>query len=397
MKRKLQFFAAFAAALALASCIYEPDDAIEYTTSDSTTSDDSSDATRVSLISSTSRATINDLGALQGSLEGFGVYAVSADTSNFFIEDGYIYSSNVWAWTSGGKYTWPTATTSYPVEFYAFYPLTDPAVDLAVVSADKSVEAEITIQKSDAQSDLLAAMTSLDMRPAGGAATISFNHILSQVNLSVSAGDNSTVRIQSVTFKGMERTNTFDYTTGAWDVLGADAADEESIFSYVAAHTPATVIDGDGGAITPNYGALMLLPQDLTHWDVTEDAALGARVVIVYRVTDGEDKNDLLGFTNASYTVNGGDPTTGELFIKVGFPVDGTWEMGKSYSYKVELGGLTSSGGYYISNKYFDASGNETELYIDEDIDVGDSVYDEEISLSVSVNDWTPVDGGLID
>ncbi|MFI3328137.1 MAG: fimbrillin family protein [Rikenellaceae bacterium] len=387
MKRKLYFLAAFGAALALVGCVFEPDDAIAYS---ETTTDDSSDETKVSFLSSTSRAVVNDLSMLQGDKLGFGVYGVNSSDAGFFIDGdsyGYNDTSSSWGWL-GDSYSWPTSTDSYPVEFYAFYPADDDAVDMASVDSNKSLTAAITIQSADSQTDLLAAVNSVDMRPVGGAISLSFDHILSQVNLNVKAGANSIVHLQSVTFKAMVGSNTFDYVAKSWKPFESVTYDENVLYSYVGIKKPATTITSTSSALVSDNGSLMLMPQTLVPWDTTSSGtAAGARVVIVYRVTDS-DGGDVVGFSNADYSVGSGDVVNGPLFVKVGYPLEGEWVAGSSYSYVVELGGLESSGGYYISSSYFDDEGNETNLVVDEDIVPGDTVYDEEINFTVSVGEW---------
>ncbi len=374
------------------------EDSIEYEDTTSST-DSSTDDSRISLMSSTSRATINTLDELEGDTSGFGVMAVIANSSDFYIDGaGYTKASGSWAWASG-DYSWPDSSASYPMSFYAYYPLTDTAVVFSEdnVAGSDSFEATVTIQSVDSQTDLLAAQSSVDIRPAGGAISLSFDHILSQVSLSVKAGAGCDVHVQSVTFKAMLNKNIYDYASKSWATLSA-GSDESVLYPYLAVHSPATVVDSAGTTtISPDNGSLMLLPQTLSHWDTDSgDSATGARVVIVYRVTSSSDKSDVVGFSEAEYT-KGDDTETilkGPLFIKVGYPVDGTWEAGQSYNYVVELGGASSSGGYYVSTSYFDASGVETNLVVggdDSDVEVGDTVYDEEINFTVSVNGWGSV------
>jgi hypothetical protein len=396
------------------------------------------DASTGKVLSRATATTLNGAGSttsLQGDANGFGVYATKEGTSGQeeYIDDlAYGYDSGAWGWV-GADQTWPDVTTQYPMNFYAYHPKSA-TTDLEL-SGSLLYEYDIAQNTSTTpQEDLLAAnKLNVTTRPPSSNVTLNFQHILSQIIFKVVGGIGMTVEVQSIAVKAVGSVRTFNYAANplAW----AGSAPIENIsYSYLSATDAIASITGDGttaALVTGTEGSLMLIPQDFssrkwTSWSATPATApvqpvsgVGGvmeggetYVEVVYRIyeTGTTPQTNVIGYALAGdhpddpsgagdlYNYDENNPTK-PLFIKVGYPLDTNWEMGKTYTYTINLGPLGSTGGRLIDDNFIAEDGARTDLpvvYPDsgEEIDVPEPIFNGTvIDFTVSVGDWEDATG----
>ena len=375
----------------------------------------------IGFFSSTSRATINNLAALQSDASGFKVFGTSGSSPSAWYANvagsNYGFASSAWGWKTTNA-TWPTVVADYPMNFYAMYPATHASVVLS--STYPTVSGAVTIPAAaSAQADLLAATASTTTKPGDGKLALTFKHILSKVNFGIIAGYEKSVIVQTIGVKNVSSKGTYNYVTGAWSAIGTDAAFDYfrntttpfNVTGSDAAETAATPIYTGGAAASAN---LMLMPQTHTTWNKSTTVA-NSYVELIYRLTATGLPNSI-GYTNAtnyltdytgyvdgtdtwgSYTgiSTGGTPYGAKpLFIKVGFPMDATsftWASGKGYTYNIGLGTLGSCNGFYTDDTYYDENGDDTGIPIigpdGTPVEPGDPVSDDILHFLVNVTDW---------
>ena len=376
----------------------------------------------------TSRAAVNNLTLLQNDAAGFKVYGTTANVdgewyTNVNGENNYAYNLSIWGW-AGDDAVWPSSDASYPMNFYAIYPVKD----LSSVTAGNQLSDNITIAATAAQQvDMLSAKATADGKPSSGQISMTFQHILSKVNFGIIAGHEMTPEVMTVAIRNVHSKNTFNYIAQTWSGTTTAATGYDY---YVAAGTPFTTTGGVDEETpaqiypgTTHSNHLMLIPQSSATsapaaWDKTSTTLPNnAYIEVVYRITDAADgsADDYVGYTRgAEYLIDNsdfeqqglntgwGDTYTGlgsaegqyngPLYVKVGFPVTLDWVKGKGYTYNVCLGTANSSNGYYVDTNYYDNEGARTAVPIigpdGQPVDQGDPVTDGIINFLVDVSQW---------
>ncbi|MDR0954695.1 MAG: fimbrillin family protein [Rikenellaceae bacterium] len=364
------------------------------------------------------KAAVSNLTTLTGDTDGFGVYATKSDGGavpaqvEFIDNVAYIYNSgeSKWEW-DGTPQEWPNTGASYPINFYAYHPVSETTLALATLTQQYTISTTMSAQK-----DLLAAnKLGVTTRPASSNVTLDFKHILSQVKFQIQAGTGMTVELQSIEIVKAGNVRTFDYSDLTWDGTAPTGSVD---FTYVMSggatggidfegtnpSTAANVTVTDGGT-PPITQTLMLIPQSFTAWDKTAATlATASYIEVVYRMTEtASPYKNVVGYTDATdhpqYT-SLGSTVTGNLFVKVGYPINTTWAMGKSYTYTINLGTPAASGGNLVNNYFVDETGVATDLPVihpdtEEDIDVPEPIVDltQPIDFILSVGDWIDATG----
>jgi hypothetical protein len=340
----------------------------------------------------TTKSSVANLSALQSDANGFGIYATKGASSALFIDNkAYKYDGGIWKWAEA-SILWPSETTDYPVNFYAYHPKANTSLN-ASLTADYTVAAMPEDQK-----DLLAAnQTGVTVRPASSDVALSFKHMLSKVDFKVVTGADVTVEIQSIAVKKVGNNGTFNYASLAWS---AAPTAFNSAYDYMTAQMkPANVFAGVTTAkdVKGSSGSLMLMPQNLSAraWDktITGLAASQSYIEVVYRVYETATGKDIIGYGDAANHPNN-TTVTGSLFVKVAYPLPTNWAMGKAYVYTIYLADGNSSGGNLIDEKFVDENGNDSKLPViypetGEKIDVLDPIFpDKPIGFIIVVEDW---------
>lgn len=223
-------------------------------------------------VSSTTRAAITDITALQAS--GFTVYAYNTGEKlagaglldKVFMDNLAVgYSAPDWSFT--GTYYWPL---DQKIQFFAY--ATDKAATYNADAAKTYPTISYTIaETSAAQKDFVVAKaTDQTQTTAENGVKLTFDHALTQVNFSVKGDDaNLTYKVSSIEIAGVANTGTYSYDTEKWTVTGTAGT-----YSYTVA-ADASVTGTTAVKLDQPDGALMLMPQTLP---------ADAKITIVYQV-----------------------------------------------------------------------------------------------------------------
>ncbi len=370
----------------------------------------------------TSRASIANLSTLENDADGFSVYAIANGATDWYSGiDGstnYRYSSGSWGWP-GTPPKWPTTSSSYPMTFYAVYPPRGTYIAM-VVSSDPAIpeiKAGVGIQKDvSAQKDILVAKATAGAKPTGGILPLTFQHILSKVDLGIIAGYSTKVNVQKIGIMNVKDSGEYNFESG-WSNLSGKSS-YEYFKDYATNFTTAGSSEAEDTAV-PFYAGnhsyhQMLMPQTTSAWDKTAAGlSTGAYIEVFYRIKNGD--GDYIGYREATKyaedhpgyidgTYKWGDPmysgiTGGSLpygnrpfYVRVGFPLEVNWVPGKGYTYNICLGTADSTNGYYVDDSYYDEDGFYTGVPIigadGNPVEKGDPVMDGTINFLVKVTEW---------
>lgn len=217
---------------------------------------------------------------------------------------------------------------------------------------------------------------------------MAFHHLFSQVIFKAKKASNYTVDIKSITIGGVGTSATIPFTTiqKTTNVCLADdnvAVTTPTSFPGFTSASYSSIPDQDADAspaqITPAGQELILLPQNITKWDVSADGTAAESgqgyVAIEYRAKTKDA---------AAWATGDGDG-----FKTVYFPLNAKWYSGKKYIYTLLFGGVE------------DPDDPGTDDPENPDPGTGDDNpggYDENgnpeapsvpITFTASVNDWT--------
>lgn len=375
-------------------------------TKDEVSSDAKPNPNQIGFYTNTTRSSVANLPMLEASASGFVVYAASGATPAAWFTgiDGtnnYKKAVGVWGWT-GAAPSWPTTTSGYPMNFYAYFASSYTGFTLTAPTPS-AMTGTYVIQPEATQVDFLATKSSATSKPASGMLPLTFQHILSKINFGVIPGYGSTVFVQSVGVNNVGNQRSYDFLAGNW--TAAQPTTFTAKYAYKATTTPATALTGVDATeaavqnvVPSNGGNLMLMPQTTTTWTpATGVAAANAYMGVIYRLTTVADPN-AVGYTVANSHPNYNALTPAEkttlngkpLFIKVGYPFapsSMTWDKGKGYTYNICLGTANASNGYIADNFYYDELGVPTTLTIIGK-DKGDPISNGKINFIVTVGDW---------
>ena len=327
------------------------------------------------------------------------------DANKTLMNDVKVTGSNDdgWTYNNGNDVFWPNTGT---VDFYAMSPK-ECGGTVSISSTGKTIDNFTVKEKVDEQVDLLYALATdeskADHKEGATPVKLNFRHALSQIvfkakntnsNLSVdikgvrvakvvTGGDftfpTSATSTQLTTNPGNSDTQT-DVSWGTWK-LGSEKG------FYAAGITEKEGIISTSGTVdlTSENGALLLMPQAITGWDIAGNngeggAALrGAYFLVSCKI----------------YNVSGDDevllwPTKDE-YREVAIPVaDITWKQGKKYIYTFIFG---EGGGYVPPTDEDDTENPEPDK---DEPQPGDPVL-VPVSFEVTVDDFQDGDAVNVD
>lgn len=350
------------------------------------------------------KASDNKLSSLEGDAGGIKIFATNTGASTQFIDNKvYKFDNGNWIWESG-DIQWPSTEEEYPINFYAYYP----ANSVPKLTTILTWEYMIPSTSAEQVDYLVANNLNIITRPASSKVDLNFKHILSKVNFSVYAGNATTVMVQSIGIKKVANKKMFNFSDLTWEEQNW-ANQGSYVYTSYEKTTENTFIGSSTTAVTTIGGSLMLMPQSITAWmnpgvATWNEASLekGAYIESIYRIVETPANNgkDVIGFDDATkhplYGTLGGK-VTGALFVKVAYPLDGTWTMGKAYNYVINLGNPDSSGGILIDNNFYDENGVRTDLPVitpdGYDKQPGEPIFNtgSTIGFTVKVGEWEEV------
>lgn len=254
------------------------------------------------------KANDNDLPELKG---GFNVIATDKAGEylpGFAAPAGdnvtYIFNDPAWDWknqTIKGEKVWPLLDTSYPLAFYAAYPLST-TVTKDASSAPANVVSNLTpalfeyntyyhgapiaFDATKSSVDELAALSPVYSRPVTGLANLSFKHIMANMKFKITVPENHEAYIHSIKIVNVNKSGrSYDYKTGLWGAEPTyDVANNAHYAYFIAsAGQPIKIITSTAGDVeglkdaTSGFNTPKLMPQKVvTKWalgDATTPAA----------------------------------------------------------------------------------------------------------------------------
>lgn len=277
--------------------------------------------------------------------EQFRVFAwqtVSGTTTAMMTSgDGGDAESNVVSYTAGSwspkkLYRWPSEDDA-TVSFYAVYPK-----DYTVVKDGSNYSLGFTIpQAVGSQHDLMVAKSqdvSYDST-TDGAASLAFNHLLSQVSFQAQLAQAFTgwqVSVTGISICNVNSRGTYLYNDGSITPITPAVVQNHPL---VMAASPVVVNStGSPVALTSTSDVALLMPQTLTAWDRVNETS-GTTTPI----TDGCYLAVDCTITNASST----QVFSGTTYV----PLAAVWLSGYRYNYLLQFGtGYTGAGDSHIAD-----------------------------------------------
>ena len=310
----------------------------------------------------------------------------------------------------------------------------------ADLTAKSDVEATVWAD-GKVQKDLVVAYTMQKRETSPTTVSLNFKHALTQISITARqknkvSSDNRVVKIkgawivnaaESGKLLGDLHYNSTDKTTNdqlSW--IGTGKVAYGSFYNQILTLDEASEMDllrpeGTKDDGSPILGSMMLVPENLTAWDKTQDNK-GAYILLLCRVElkhlgDKHEGDANMGDIYAAdgYHYHQLFPVNTEVYnaTEYGFvcvPLESTWNtegIGKHYTYNLDICGETTGAGLYppvfdddFINKLIPGEskvgGKALSVVTDRPTtkNVGDPVLDEPIKFSVTVADWvTPTEG----
>lgn len=347
MNMKQKFFYLAVAALAMASC--SQDETVEINKG------------RGISFRAESGASTRAIETTNENLESFWVTAVyDADGAGFFSD--VEFKENSGTYTSTPAYNWPGSGT---LAFYAVSPSkTDLGGTFILGKNEQKVTGFSLAGDIASQKDFIYATAtgSKENNEASGVG-LTFNHMLSQIEVKAkSESEAYTYKVKGV--KIAEISSTADATLAAspaWSNLSEKKDFEVTLTDEITLGVDATslMVTADGNA--------MLIPQQLTAWDVENDE-------------DNTDKGAYLGVYLQITTTKGGNrvyPKGTEEYAYAAVPIDTKWEAGKHYVYTLDF----TKGAGYVAPEDPDEPGTP--------------ILGEPIKFMVTVQPWNTKDAAM--
>lgn len=276
-------------------------------------------------------------------------------TTPYFTNITFSKNSGSSFYTSTDDYYWPGDDSE--LSFLAYAP-----VDLEGVTVNETnkVVSDFTpAENIAAQIDFISAKATgkKSLNEAAGV-PLDFNHNLSQIEVrGLTNNKNYTFKITGVRIGEPVASGSFDFDTDTW-TLGNGKAIYESTYN-----TP-ILLGPDAQTLMGENGNAMLVPQQLTAWDVNSDASntkagayLSVKLQINILDADGNEGLQIYPF-----------PSDAQC-IWASIPIDTNWEPGKKYIYTLDF----THGAGYVDPK---------------DPQPGTPVLGGPIKFTVNVIDW---------
>lgn len=258
-------------------------------------------------------------------------------------------------YTSVDDYYWPGDDSE--LSFLAYSP-----VDLTGVTIGESSK---VLSNFTPASDIASQIDFVSAKATGkksvneaAGVPLDFNHNLAQIEVRGFTNNKVyTFKVTGVRIGQPVASGSFDFDTDAW-TLGTDKAIYESTYA-----TP-LVLDARAQSLMGTNGNAMLVPQQLTAWDVKGDASnsqAGAYLSVKLQINilneDGSEGLQIYPFPSEAQC------------IWAAIPINTNWEPGKKYIYTLDF----THGAGYVDPK---------------DPDPGKPVLGGPIKFTVNVVDW---------
>lgn len=271
--------------------------------------------------------------------------------------------------------------------------------------------------------DLVVAYTSAnrhnDPNVNGSNVNLAFHHAFTQVvvqakNGSAAAGDDSkTVKIKGAWIVNVKPTGNLVFTESAEsnNYMSWSATGEKTYYGLSYTNDQVVTLSPD---LQPLIDAaklnsnLMLVPQDLDKWDLEADkpnSQNGAYILLLCRIEikhagaqhpDGDTSDDPVHSEGEYHyhqlfpVIPEGGEYNANAYGYTCVPIDTKWQPGKKYVYNLEFCGTQSGAGIYpptLPGEF--PSGDDIITDRPDGKDIGDTVLDDPISFTVTLEEWT--------
>ncbi|MBD5345767.1 MAG: fimbrillin family protein [Bacteroides sp.] len=267
-----------------------------------------------SAIGNTSRATETT----NNNLESFTVTSL-LNGADFFDNQIFAKDGGTSFYVSSPEYYWPTDDSE--LQFYAYSP-EETGGTVTLNSTAQTITNFSAANDLGSQIDLITAnATGKRSTNEGSGVELTFDHRLSQIQI-MAKSSNEAYRfaISGIRIGKPVNNGSFDFPTSEW-TLGSDKAIFEDTYStpVVLSDTAKSVMGGGGNA--------MLLPQQLTAWNIASDSINsqeGAYLSVKLTIN-----------TEAGAQVYPFPNEPGCQWAAV--PIDTNWEQGKKYVYVLDF------------------------------------------------------------
>lgn len=254
------------------------------------------------------------------------------------------------------EYYWPTDDSQ--LDFYAYSP-SQPGGTVTIDKDSKTMTDFTVASKLGDQVDFITGNASgkRSTNEASGV-ELTFNHRLSQIEIQGKADNEAyTFEVSGIRIGEPIEEGSFDFSDATWTTGSSKAIYEETYDNAITLTSQAVSVMGEGGNA-------ILLPQQLTAWDVNGDASntkAGAYLSVKLRVTTTETGTQVYPYPSDA------DCTWAAI------PIDTKWEPGKKYVYTLDF----SHGAGYVDPH---------------DPQPGNPVLGGPIKFTVNVVDWNETD-----
>ena len=269
--------------------------------------------------------------------------------------------------------------------------------------------------------DLVVAYTSANRNNdvSGSNVNLAFHHAFTQVvvqakNGSAAAGDDTkTVKIKGAWIVNVKPTGNLVFTEGAAsnNYMSWTATGEKTYYGLSYTNDQVVTLSPD---LQPLIDAaklnsnLMLIPQDLDKWNLdtdTPNSNKGAYILLLCRIEikhagaqhpEGDTSDDPVHSEGEYHyhqlfpVIPEGGEYNANAYGYTCVPIDTKWQPGKKYVYNLEFCGTQSGAGVYpptLPGEF--PSGDDIITDRPGGKDIGDTVLDDPISFTVTLEEWT--------
>lgn len=258
-------------------------------------------------------------------LSAFSVTAINADGSTYFNDT---YSRQEQSWIPVAQHYWPIDNSE--LKFYAYAPASSSLTGtFDITGAEQKVTGFRPHSQLKDQKDLIVAYASGRKSTHGASGVqLTFKHALSQIEIRAkNAGAIYNYKVTGVRIGSIVSIADYAFptsvgATGAWS-LGSDK--DDYVVEY--ATSPLILTSEAKSLMTDESGTAMLIPQQLTAWDIENDksnTAKGAFLAVKINITAQYDNNQLY-------------PTEDGGYAWACVPVGTLWQPGYKYIYTLDF------------------------------------------------------------
>lgn len=257
---------------------------------------------------------------LTADLEEFTVTALNESNAVYFENIQFTDTDNDNFFESEEVYYWPA---SGDLIFYAWSPSEEyTGSDVVISATEKTLKNFVPAAMIKDQVDLLASMGIGNN--ASEAVHLEFGHVLSQIEiLAKNSNTNYVYTVRGVRIGSVADGGSLNLETNEWEQTSTTTSYE----AVYGTGEESVVLNGTAANIMSAEGNAMLVPQQLTKWDVATDKTNthnGAYLAVYVNIKTVND--------NQIFPKTGG-------YGWVAVPVNTLWEPGKKYIYTLDFSG----------------------------------------------------------